>query len=756
MRGSIAFQVMAFARDDAMGEWDSLHNFREVPARARAGWIAGFIRCLLPAVLCCCLFPSAVFAEKTETLHIATGNKTGSYYKLGLLIKKALEGPDSNIKVVLLQTAGSIENARLIQMREEGEEGDGADLALIQNDVAHYFSTGERVFSFPSNEMQGIISLYTEFVHVLAKRSPKIGTIEELEGRHVAVGPKDSGTEFNAAPILATHGITYRDIRAEFFPSSDLPQAVADASIDAAFLTTRAPATLVTKLHEEMSLVALDHTKVTKLLQRYPFFLFTSIPANTYPEQPRAVRTVGVRALLVVRKGLTSDMVHRITRAVFTDAAIAVELSSSLEGIDRANPLKGMSSIELHPGARQYYLEQGILQRTITDHIKFILSIAIPILALVLFLRYRKRIVRLLRRNMTVYLATVFFFFLALGAILLHFFERNVNRPFETLPESFWSATAYIVSGFEDRPPVTSGGRVISVLMFVVAVSLFGLIAGKFASVFIRKEIRKMPTELNQQIIICNWSDKGDRIVKELHASQAEPDTEIIVITDTEVNEEELRKSSAYRNVYFVKSDPVMHSVLRASRVDRAKCVILLVDDESPDADAKSALIALAICRLCEQCEKKPHIVAQAKNHRKIRHLKDAGVEEVICSGDLGLGVLAQCALHAKLSSVYDQLLTYGDDTNEIYVVSRSKLPDWLVGHTYVEVGQVMNQNREPENPAILVGLRREGTVLLNPRRIRGQEEEERVELIEEGDALIVMAYDPPDLSGLPEPGESA
>ena len=726
-----------------MGERDSLRNSREVPPRARAGSIAGFIRCFLPAVLLCCLLPRPAFAK--TSLFLATGNKNGVYYALGLRVKKALEQGIPDIQVVVLETEGSIENARLI--------GKGIDLAIIQNDVAHYFRNGERVFRFPSDEMQGIISLYSEFVHVLARRSLNTGSIAELRGKRVAVGSRESGTQFNAATILAAHGIAYGDIRAEFLPFSDLKQSIADGKIDAAFVTAGVPAPPVKELQEEVNLVALDPATVTKLQEEYPFFLFTSIPANTYKGQIREVPTVGLRALLVARRGLSSDMVYQIARIVSTDADVAAAIGSSPEGIDPERPLKGISSIDLHPGARKYYQEQGILQRTTADHIRFILVLAIPILALVLFLRYRRHIGRALRRNMTLRLATVFCCFMVLGTLVLHFCERDANKHFSTLPESLWSAIAYLVSGFEDRPPVTSAGRFVSVLMFVLAVCLFGTIAGKFASVFIMKETQRMPNDLRHQIIICNWSERGDRVIKELHAAQAEPNTEIVVITDRELNEQELRRHPAYRKVYFVRSDPVLHSVLTASRIDLAKCVILLADEDSPDADAKSVLIALAICKLCE---KKPHIVAEAKNHRKVEHLKDARVDEVICSEDLGLGVLAQSALHAKLSDVYSQLLTYGDDTNEIYVVSGSKLPDWLVGHTFEDISEIMNNNRKPGNPAILVGLRRGEQVILNPRKTKGPEGEGRAEVFEEGDALLVMAYDPPDLSGLPESEEPA
>lgn len=262
-----------------------------------------------------------------------------------------------------------------------------------------------------------------------------------------------------------------------------------------------------------------------------------------------------------------------------------------------------------------------------------------------------------------------------------------------------------------------------------------------------------MLTESERHIVICNWNAGGDRVVRELHSSDAEPDTEIVVATDKELNEEELRKNPAYGNVYFVRGDPTLHYVLQAARVAAAKSIIILADEESPGADARSALIALAITRLCGTA--KPHIVAQAFNHRLVQHLQDAGADEIVCAADYGLGLLAQCALHAKLSAVYDDLLSYAEGSNEIYIVEGARFPKCLIGKSFDEAAEILNRNRTWENPVILLGMRRGDKFLLNPRRDRRTAPGERFDRIEEGDALLVMAYQMPDLSGLCVPCEA-
>lgn len=359
---------------------------------------------------------------------------------------------------------------------------------------------------------------------------------------------------------------------------------------------------------------------------------------------------------------------------------------------------------------------------------------------------------RRVRRSFYVRLAAVLVSCFVVGTVGMYFAERSLNSDFATIGDAFWSSTVYVLSGFEDRPPITTGGRVISIFVFVASIGVIGGVAGKVASILLRKERIEMPRDLTNHILICNWNERGDNIIKELHASDAEPDTELIVVCkDKPPNETELRKTfKAYERAYFVESDPQFHEVLKAARVYQAKGVLILADEESPDPDAKSALIALAIKRICDDLGvQKPRIVAEVKNHRKIEHLKDAGTDEVICAADFGLGILAQSILHARLSDVYNRLLSYGPETNELYMVEGDRFPHILVGKTFKEAVDVMNRNRSPDNPVILLGIRRGNEIILNPKESWSRPEEEIFETFQESDAVIVMAFSLPDLSQL-------
>ncbi|MBN2104241.1 NAD-binding protein [bacterium] len=355
---------------------------------------------------------------------------------------------------------------------------------------------------------------------------------------------------------------------------------------------------------------------------------------------------------------------------------------------------------------------------------------------------------RNIKMNALAAFALIFVIVFILSGIGLYCLEHNINKKCENIFDAFWLTTVFLLSGFEEFGPISMGGRFISLFIFILGAALMVLITGHIASVFVYKRFweAKMPNQYEKHIAICNWNERGDKIINELHAEQAEPDTDIIVVSDKIINEDELRKHKAYEKVYFVKGDPTLHETLKSSRVHLAKSIIILADDDFPDSDAKSALIAIAIKSLMGASENKPHIVAEVINHRKMLHLKDAGVDEIVCSTDYGLGILAQCTLYDRLSEAYEHLLQYTPETNELYIVSGEKFPKAVYNKTFKEACDLLNNNRDPNNPAILLGVRRNDHVILNP--MEGWEGEgDKFETFQEGDALIVMAYDLPDLS---------
>ncbi len=308
--------------------------------------------------------------------------------------------------------------------------------------------------------------------------------------------------------------------------------------------------------------------------------------------------------------------------------------------------------------------------------------------------------------------------------------------------EAFRMGLVYFLGEYGDKPQ-TPVGKAISLILFIFGVLVGALVIGKVTSILVSFRLEdKMPKDSDGHIIICNWNEGGDRIVKEIHSPQAFPEIEIIVIADKEVNEKALRHSPEYEKVYFIHSDPTLHEVLTRARVNHADKVIILADPDCSDPDARTTLIALAISHLEKDMAQKPYIVAEVINHRKIKHLADAGVDEWVCSQDYGLGIIAQSALYGKLSEVYHQLLSYSKDTNEIYLVDENKYPRAFLGKAFTELSRIINDCRDSDNPAILIGIKRNDLIILNPRQ-------KEFDVLKQGDNLLVVAFNQPELMSL-------
>lgn len=86
-----------------------------------------------------------------KEITIASGSKTGNYYKTALKYKEALE--KQQVKVNILNTAGSIENIKLL---EEGK----ADIGFIQNGT---------ITNDESQNIKSLASIYYEPLWVFYK-----------------------------------------------------------------------------------------------------------------------------------------------------------------------------------------------------------------------------------------------------------------------------------------------------------------------------------------------------------------------------------------------------------------------------------------------------------------------------------------------------------------------------------------------------------------------------------------------------------
>src|SRR6266404_3120322 len=209
----------------------------------------------------------AMSLSTAPRMGIVTGGTAGTYIKIGEDIRKIVE--PSGIYLQVFESAGSIQNV----FEYIRDISDDQELKVIATKLA------------------AVYPLYKEEVHVLGDLSLK--TLQDLQGKRVAIGPQRSGTYLTAKTIFFQTGIT--PSKEVFLGGKEALDALRKGEIDAMFYVAGAPATLFsenTTVDDKFQLIGLDD----KALDSY---LTAVIPAGTYKWQESEVRTVAVKAVLM-------------------------------------------------------------------------------------------------------------------------------------------------------------------------------------------------------------------------------------------------------------------------------------------------------------------------------------------------------------------------------------------------------------------------------------------------------------------------
>lgn len=295
---------------------------------------------------------NAAGSNDPKQLVVATGGTGGTYYPLGGGMADHIT-KNAGVTATAQATGASAENVRLIRDAK-------ADIAFTQSDIAQYASEGSNMFQQDGKiEFNAIGALYNETVQIVVAGDSNINGVADLKGKRVSVGAPGSGTELNAQQILEAYGLKFEDVELQRLSFADSAKAIQEGKLDAAFQTAGAPTAAITELAatKGVKIIPIDADKIDALVAKYPFYVKTTIPGNTYQTVANDVTTVSVKAMLVVRKDLSEDLVYKATKAIFENIdklghakAKEIKVEEALAGV----------SLPVHPGAKKFFDEKGV------------------------------------------------------------------------------------------------------------------------------------------------------------------------------------------------------------------------------------------------------------------------------------------------------------------------------------------------------------------------------------------------------------
>jgi voltage-gated potassium channel len=342
---------------------------------------------------------------------------------------------------------------------------------------------------------------------------------------------------------------------------------------------------------------------------------------------------------------------------------------------------------------------------------------------------------------------------LAIGANMVFLTETafgGQEGPFGRYWRSYWSIIIVLISGIEDKEPVTLLGRIEVTTLLIAGIVIVGMLTGEIVSILIRrvqragKVVLKPPSaRLERHIVILGKSSHVDNIVRQVQA--ALHGLHHVLVVDPEADQLAITDPKIYRQVFALRGEPRETRILEEAGIDRAARVIVLAAAGEDCCDLDDADNRVLMATVAVVCRKKGvPLSVELLNEDSLRYTRCLPEVDFVVGRAYGERLISQAVLSPGVTEVYDHLLTFTGDSNEIYSI---RVPEELVGKTFAEAQ--IHYLEDDSEAVTLIGIDRsppaQPSSVFNLCPQAPQAEMSRDELIlKQGDRLLVMAYHRP------------
>lgn len=235
------------------------------------------------------------------------------------------------------------------------------DLGVALADDAYRAYFGDDAAAGPTNSAVRAISLLQPLpTYLLARTGSGVHSVADLDGKAVAVGPRNSSVWKLGTLVLKAFAVAPSSVTAT--SSRELAvKGLQDGSLDAVMLPGYVyPEAFTEALLRDGGayLVPIDGPQVQQLRRESPFVRVVMIPRDIYPGQDRIVPTVGIDMLIVCRRDLDERTVYALAEQLFAvfPRLARVEATMRFLNVDEAPA----TPIPLHAGAARYFRERDL------------------------------------------------------------------------------------------------------------------------------------------------------------------------------------------------------------------------------------------------------------------------------------------------------------------------------------------------------------------------------------------------------------
>jgi uncharacterized protein len=284
--------------------------------------------------------------ELIFALVLGTATPGGGFPVYGDAFAEIVNAHEPKLRITPRNTKGSSENVPLLEANQ-------LDIALV---AGEYASTA---LAKPDTPLRIIAAMYSSPGVAMVRADSPYRSLAELAGKPVVLGTQGSGITALGRTVFQSLGIEVKPLVLE--RAADGPPLLLDRRAEALWGAGVGWPAFTALARSGARFIAPSDREIATILQKNPALQAVTLPANSYPGQPGALRSVGSWSYVLAKPALPEEAAYLLARAIHRgEGAFAARLEQARE-TTMANTLAAAPRRELlHPGVARYLAEAGL------------------------------------------------------------------------------------------------------------------------------------------------------------------------------------------------------------------------------------------------------------------------------------------------------------------------------------------------------------------------------------------------------------
>jgi len=289
------------------------------------------------------------------TISLGTATPGGGFPVYGSAFAEIINAADPTLSIEPRNTKGSSENIPLL-------EAGGLDIALVAGEPSYEAFMG---IGRPAIRLKILTAMYSSPGMFVVRADSPYQTIRDLAGKPVAFGARGSGLPILSRYMLDGIGLKQdEDFQSIYLDrAGDGPAMVLDGR--AAALWGAGIGWPGFKALAESPggarFIAPDANEIAQIRAKHAFLKPLLVPANSYPNQPAPIASVGSWSFVLARENLPDDVAYQLAKTLHgQEAALCKKLAQACETTASNTVAAAIKPELIHPGVMKYFREIGV------------------------------------------------------------------------------------------------------------------------------------------------------------------------------------------------------------------------------------------------------------------------------------------------------------------------------------------------------------------------------------------------------------